>query len=322
MIYDDYDKIDAVRNSDLGWFQMSPALYKLKVLDKPEKRETSFFSVGSAVHCKVLEPALYDKGYVVTSAQRPSNKQQVRFVENFLSGADAGIEDIDFLKKDSFMIAYSTDKMSDAKMEQRAQEVYEAVKEYIDLKLEEDERTMLSEGQQEVVENCSLSVSQHKLANHILLDNSWAECLNEFTIEWEFKDMKCKSRLDRLIIDHNNKKIMLVDLKTTSKHLIDFPGEYKTFDYERELTFYSMAIAHYIFNERPDLKEYDPEFYIVAVETLPVHECEVFQISNEDIMQRGEKLKNLLDDLRWHYKNDKWKYKRSYYEGNQFEILD
>ena len=85
---------------------------------------------------------------------------------------------------------------------------------------------------------------------------------NEFHINWEFPktfqnyQLSCKSLLDRLIIDHTEKKIILVDLKTTAD-VNNFKHSIEEYDYRRQLAYYWLAIHWYFKYElQKDIAEY------------------------------------------------------------------
>jgi hypothetical protein len=149
---------------------------------------------------------------------------------------------------------------------------------------------------------------------------------NEFEIQWVHPTgVECKSLIDRIIIDHENKKIRLVDLKTTS-HLAEFKEKFDEYKYYRQLAFYWMAIYWYFKNTLVDknIDEYQKETYIVAIGTnrsIPPVEVKVFEITEPTLNKGLNEIEPLMCELEWHFKEDKWDYNRQYYEGKTTERI-
>jgi len=134
--------------------------------------------------------------------------------------------------------------------------------------------------------------------------------------------MKFNSRLDRLIIDHKNKVIKLIDLKKT-KSLRNFRKSFEDLEYNRQLAFYWMAV-HFMFTHsfpEYNIDEYKKETYIVAIQVNQLIECKVFEISEEDLHNGTMEIEKLMIEISWHLVNDKWDYSKQYYIGNGIEKL-
>jgi hypothetical protein len=146
---------------------------------------------------------------------------------------------------------------------------------------------------------------------------------NEFEIYWTTPTgLECKSMIDRIIIDHENKKVTLIDLKTTS-HLPDFKDKFMEYKYYRQMAFYWMAIYWYFKNNLPDknIDEYLKETFVVAIGTKDPIEVKVFEITERRLTEGLIEIEPLLRELEWHFKEDKWDYTRAYYEGQTTEKI-
>ena len=175
-----------------------------------------------------------------------------------------------------------------------------------------------------------LKLKEHKVASGLLFNEEHGMfgntdklfIQNEFQINWDHPDgVPCKSLLDRLVIDHENKEVTLIDLKTTS-HLSDFKESFKEFKYYRQLSFYWMAIKWYFVNElQKDISEYDLNTYIVAINTGKITEVKVFKIMPRHLDDGLDEIGNIMAILSWHWENDKWDYPMTYYEGQGIELI-
>ena len=61
--FEEYLKIPALSSTEIGWFEESPASYLFKRGNEP--RETPPMKLGSALHCKYLEPDQFLKRYEI-----------------------------------------------------------------------------------------------------------------------------------------------------------------------------------------------------------------------------------------------------------------
>ena len=128
--------------------------------------------------------------------------------------------------------------------------------------------------------------------------------------------------IDRLIIDTNNKIIKLVDIKTTIS-LRKFKESVYTFNYHRQMAFYTMAIYWYIKNVlNIDVEDFKFEVYIVAIKNAQPHDVKVYKF-DDDILNKGlDEIAYLMNKIAWHFDTDLWEYSREYYEGNGLDKLE
>lgn len=175
------------------------------------------------------------------------------------------------------------------------------------------------------------NISNHKAACKLLLPADNKNVFHEFHINWEYISSKyndieftcpCKSLLDSVTFDYDNKKVILMDLKTTS-HLHNFADAVNTYDYTRQLYFYTKALKWYITNElHEDGDTWRFEWYIIAIDSL-TSDIRVFTFSYKQVYgENVEKVRNAIRDIVWHKCNDLWEHSRAYYEGNGIETLN
>ena len=195
------------------------------------------------------------------------------------------------------------------------------LKSYIAYLKDENHKIKISRYDVAMLENIRDNVENHKLAKE-LLNPSKGNTHYEFHINWEFGGVKCKSLLDSINFDIENKICTIVDLKTTV-HIGCFEESMKEYDYLRQFCFYWMAARWYILNEldeNPMLWEY--AFYIVAIDTVGDNEIRVFKITEEQLFTRCNVITNTLDEIRWHQETGNWEHHKQYYDGDGSEILE
>jgi hypothetical protein len=343
------NRYKGISNSSLGWFRLSPKYFRDKIDRKIEEPEQDYFELGTKLHYYLLEPQKFEELYVYLDFPIPSSAKQKEFCELFAK-AIKGKRDVSESEKanEIYKSLYVSDKKSDSKITSEAMKIVMGNRQYIKyLQKADTYKDTINYTTRKLLDDARQSVLGHKKANEILLakepysttnivtNKDYIEA-NEATIYWEHPTVNiygepavCKSRIDRLIIDHTNKIVKLVDLKT-SYNLKEFPNKFKLYKYNEQLTFYWMAIG-YMFNKLyPDkkLSEYTKESYIVAIQTnpeksntlLPV-ECKVFRIEDHWLEEGYVSIEKTLQEMVWYFENDTWYYSREYVEGDGSEII-
>lgn len=150
--------------------------------------------------------------------------------------------------------------------------------------------------------------------------NEDLEYVPKFPIEWMYKEMKCKSELDILVIDHAKKTIYPKDLKTTYDNE-SFEIGYLKHKYYLQAAFYHLATQYWA--KENNLEEYTvmPMEFIVGDTSSNNRRPVRFQLSETDLKAglegwgdiRG--IHDLLSDITWAEKNDVWNTSRDVYEN-------
>ena len=318
-----YARKGYVSNSSLNYLIKSPKLFKQYLDGLVEEEDKSYFRFGQLVHLKVLEPEEFDRTVMVYNYTIPKSAQQKSFIEDCLIAYNKqNIYDVihneDLIK--CYKNNYSS-KEPDEKILEKAKKLYKEYNSYFNYLRLKDTKTIITTKEFDKINEMEANCRSHMAAKNILFDlphplsRDGEDSYNEFEILWDYGSVKCKSLIDRFIIDHNTKTIKLVDFKTTAK-LHNFVKSFYDFGYDRQLVFYQKAIQ-YKFSE---YKEYSFEWYIVACDTIN-HEVKAFRIKEEDLLIAKEEVKELLDRAKWHIENDKWDYSMEYHLNEGYEEL-
>lgn len=319
-----YYDIKAISASSLKWFEVSPLYFK-KMLDKEiEQAPQRFFEFGTQVHMKILEPERFEKEFTCLDVTKPSSEQQTKFCQDYLSYPSKKVADKALY---AYKQNYKTTE-SDEKIKDKAVAMKEKLHDYIMyLKKRTEVKDVLNKSAWNKIQEIDQLVRKHIKANELLFSDITNEnvfAANEFEILWDFptKDLPCKSAIDRLVIDHTNKIIKLVDIKTTG-NLAEFKQRFEELKYSRQMAFYWMAIAWYFKNtlKRDDFFEYKQETYIVCIGKGDLQEVKVYEVSTDTLTEGYDSMINLIEQLEWHWKNDLWEYTEEYYTGNYIEKL-
>jgi len=351
-----YEDKTRISNSNIGWFlNKGPAfLHKMLTEDVPEE-DNPVLKRGTMIHEYILQPEEFQKDYVVWDKSRPSSAQQEKFCQAYVKHYDELDLNENRAILSAYKEAYSTAGKSDDKMLSEGLKIASMLKDYIDYLKSGDQRIMIGPYDYQMLKKIKLNVENHKLANKIInataklydtnmgLPNSIiSENHHEFHINWEYPaifmknpdkegetlpvfSIKCKSLLDGLTLDFQNKKATIYDLKTTQK-LWHFEDSIEQYDYLRQLMYYRFAVEWYLEHEcgeKSPQSEWTFEFYIIGIDTTGSYEIRVFTFSEDAFIKDhiGWKIGKALTDIAWHQMNNKWEHSRAYYEGDGSETL-
>lgn len=344
-----YEDKTRISNSNIGWFlNKGPAfLHKMLTEDVPEEKNP-VLERGTMIHEYLLQPEEFQKDYVVWDKSRPSSVQQEKFCQELASSVEI---EPDRAVLSAYKEAYSTRGKTDETMLSEGLKIASTLKEYIDFLKQHDGRLIITPSEYQMLKKIKYNILSHKLASKLLWPTEgfktygagWDDVMNEceykheFHINWEWEmllehsgdpnppellHVSCKSLLDSLTLDFKNKKVIIMDLKTTAK-LWHFEESIDMYDYCRQLAYYTMAVKWYLreeLGENPD--EWTHEWYIIGIDTTGSNEIRVFNIEKFMVDSRLPMVKNALEAISWHQQHNLWEHSREYYEGDGSETLN
>lgn len=323
-----YEDLTRISNSNIGWFLKKGPRYLKEMLDGKEGIKASFLDKGTMIHEYILQPEEFWKDYIVLDFAVPKVKQQKDLLEFYANAkmVDPLASEDDILLM-SYNSAYSNNKSIDKRI-QEAKELVELYQNYIEYFKNKDSKKVISFADLNMLKTIKKNMEDHKKANELLFNYPETfEVHNEFHINWEYPnastlgDLPCKSLLDRVMIDYTNKKIILVDIKTTAD-VYNFKHSVEEFDYCRQLAYYWLAIHWYFKNElKLNIEEYEYETYIIAVQSHDGYEVRVFKFNPKAIEERLVTIDYAIKRIAWHKNNNLWDHMKEYYDEDGAEII-
>lgn len=326
-----YEDVTRLSNSNIGWFlNKGPAFLHKMLSGKGEEEKSAALTKGTMIHEYLLQPEEFQKDYVVWNKSRPASVQEEMFCQALADSIE--IEPNKALLS-AYKAAYSTSGKSDDKVLSEALKKASTLKDYIDFKKSGDKREMITNYQAIQLQKIKENISKHKAACKLLKPADNEKVFHEFHINWTYSSYKdnndidftcrCKSLLDSVTFDFDKKQVTLMDLKTTS-HLHNFADAVNTYDYTRQLYYYTLALDWYIKNELHEKPGYWKfSWYIIAIDSF-TSEIRVFEFDDNQIYyekDNEDKVYYALRDIVWHMENNLWEHSRAYYEGTGVEKL-
>lgn len=318
-----YEDMSRISNSNIGWFiKKGPKYLKEMLNNEREGLKLPQLEKGTMIHEYILQPDEFWKDYVILDYEVPKVKQQKDFCEAYVSSLEL-VEDAKKLQ--AYRSSYNNVK-SDLTALKEATELCNKYDSYIQFLRQKDGKKVITFADLTLLKNIKKNLEEHKKANSLLYNypNTY-ETHNEFHINWESPTetgtLLCKSLLDRVMIDHENKKIILIDLKTTAD-VYNFKHSIEEFDYCRQLLYYWLAITWYFKNELfLDIDEYEGETYIIAIQSNDSNEVRVFKIDDSNLSERFNTIKDTLARINWHKETNQWEHTKEYYETDGSETI-
>lgn len=151
-------------------------------------------------------------------------------------------------------------------------------------------KIILDAGTKVIIENCIESLSANQYAHALLfwkdifsdieyykeLDIYWVEYING-------EEVKCKAKLDDLVINHEAKTISINDLKTSSKSAYSFMDSFIKWRYDVQFAMYVRAVKANF----PQYEGYKFAYRNIVVETTGIFQTVVHRWS-QDVVTRAD----------------------------------
>lgn len=321
-----YEDMTRVSNSNIGWYLKNGPCYLKDMLDGvAEGISGSFLEKGTMIHEYILQPEEFWKDYVVLDFDTPKIKQQKDFCDSYVKESQLDpLSDENTIILKSYNNAYSNSKPYVKKLEE-GKFILATYSKYIEYLKVPSDKKIISFNDVNMLKKIKDNLQKHKKANELLfaLPDTY-ESFNEFHINWEpnIEGVKCKSLIDRVCFDHVNKKIILIDLKTT-QNVYNFAHSVEEYDYFRQIAYYGLAIQWYMANElNLNTEDYDLEAYIIAIGKDKNNEIRVFDMNKKKVLsEKVDLIKQILQKISYHIKTDNWDHSVEYYENDGVESL-
>jgi uncharacterized protein YktA (UPF0223 family) len=309
--------------SSLTWLEESPAYFRAMSNGDLPKPESQFMDFGKALHCYILRRDDFPKEYYVLKAIMPANAQQHKFCAEYRNNKGDIVE--------AYKASYSIKSKTSDTIKSEAEKLIMTLKPYIDSISDSEGKKIISFDDFERITSIADNILVHKGAKKLFeyMDNH-KDC-DVFT-EKEFmlkgrklhdgKDLWIHGFVDHIIFDPKNRKMIINELKTTSKPLSKYREAFSEYHTARQLAIYTIAAGKIFETMYPDipLKEVTPEWNVIVAQTNTLYEVRVFNINQVHIEQGMIEYKDLINRYVFHYENG-WDFPQEYYTNEGVEYL-
>ena len=317
-----YAKED-ISNSDLGELKLSPRRF---VMRKQQEMQTKSgaMQLGTLIHKYTLEPDEF-----IMADVEPVGGKMGEYIRAYFELEKVGTPEDKIADMAYQMSGYKPSHSKPETILKSFKKKEENVKFYEFLKAA-DGKIALNQKDRQIIEGCKTSLAAHVVSNKLLftVPEGNVETFNEKEIYFKQHDVDCKSKLDRIIVDHDNKTVTIADLKTTSAqvygectplenktgilirdwHVTGFMYSCLQYSYYRQLAFYINAVK----SEYPD---YTVESFIVAVDTKGAYDVAVYKLPDEWIEEGNNEIQCLLTEYKHYKTNNNFNVKQGFEEA-------
>lgn len=340
----EYRALDMLSYSKLAGVDKDPA----NILSEGMKLTKSLI-YGSAVDCLIFdgEEEFYKK-FALLDYKGPSDKiveviddvfEQYKSLKDSSFFFTGEIEDLskstlldDNILNTARRLEYGASNWKD---ETIIKKIKEDGSNYFNFLKDNEDKIMLDAWMLERAKNSVHVLKHHPFTSKYFTPVEGVDIYFQFPVIWKYNGKECKSLFDILIIDHNNKIIKPVDLKTTYDDVLSFPYNYIKWKYYIQASFYSKSLS-YLKLEYKELFDYKIDlFKFVVISSQDSKRPLVYKTTDVDILvgehggylKDGTKIKGfkqLIEDMEWHIENEVYDFPKEVYDNKgelEFDIF-
>lgn len=279
--------------------------------------------IGSLVDDLLFEPDSFDEKYHLFNGIKPTatSLKLAEFIIDFYEDIPS-VEELIKICKDN---VYWKSQKEETLIKNFTNEFYE----YIKAQLISNAKTVITTADLALATELKDILISHKYSKEVIVNN--LENHNQFYFEIEYDSFKFRGVMDKLVIDHKNKTVKLIDLKTGKNKAEEFQNSFIKWRYYFQEAIYTKAFDFIC--KKFKLKDYTLlpfEFlYISTSEKIPY----LFTVTEKwhKAALNGFKtvqgynyqgLHSVLDDIKWHLNNKVFDMSRYAYENNGSIIIN
>lgn len=293
--------------SGLNRLLYSPKLfYNHYILGMREDKLDPHLVEGKLVHCLILEPEKFNEQFIIAPGKVPKDNAKIivdSMYSKLANSEYAGREFTDFdneILELMIGLNYYQNLKTDA---QRLEKVYtEDNINYFRFLQEQSTKVLIDEKTYEKCKEFANEIINDKFCATALYTNQSGnvEVYNESYLKYSsVYGFGLKGFIDRMIIDHDQMKIRIVDIKTTSKPIDKFKDTVDYYRYDLQASIYKYLATEYAAEKKLD--HYEIEFRYVVID--PFKQVYSYQVSPETMAVWELQLKSELQKFQWHYNN-------------------
>lgn len=209
-------------------------------------REYKHFIIGSAVDCILTGGDFAEEFYVSALSTKPSDK-----IKSIVQQVYDNIDNVEKTLHNSFdIILESCNKheyYNNLRDNTRVDKVIKEGLEYYQELIVSNGKQILSSEEYSTIMDIVNSLLNNKYTSLFLNKNRLNKCeeiLYQTKFFFKYMGVDCKAMLDILLIDHNNKTITPVDLKTMSDSTFNFDRSVRSNRLDIQAAFYNIALQN------------------------------------------------------------------------------
>lgn len=272
---------------------------------------TGALNIGGLVDCLLTTPEEFDNKYCVPTASEPIGQMAVFIKEILRNKTYQEAYDIAGFKRDSLEAVLDKMNSTWSIYLKEQQECANGAK------------IAVSKDDYIIAKEVYRSLTTNPYTREYFIENTGIETFKQLDLIWEYKEIKIRSILDLVRIDHNEKLIKLCDIKTTGYAVDTFEESVYKYQYWLQMGMYALALYQWVSKDRNDLMGYDVQLKWIVESTKYIGTPQIFSFKQLEQSWKGGVINNkkvkgfteLIEDFKFYTKNG-WNYKREVVENN------
>lgn len=242
-------------------FMFNKALQENSQLEEEEYEEKEYFLIGSAVDDYISQGEQYfSDNYYIADTEKPSSEilKIINKVFSIVSGAFEVPIDTNLRIYKELLIKIAIEQQYCPSYSREV--VYGRLSTEICLKywktlVESNNKTVLSSSQAQLVSKMTSNLLNHHHTSKYFegAEGKDKDIYYQLPIYFTYSGVDCKGLLDMVIVDHTNKTIQPIDIKTTGVYSSAFPRVCKKHRYDFQAAFYQHGL---LVSDSSPLKSY------------------------------------------------------------------
>lgn len=291
-----------------------------RALINKEKVDSSALRAGSTVDCLLTAPEEFDDRFYVADIDKFSDTIR-KIIESVYDNLPNGHNEIEL--EDGNLIDYinQAEYQTNWKDETRIKKVIEQGKDYFTVLKYSTGKIVISPQEFSEARQCVMTLKTHPWTYQIFECNEDEEMFYQLKFKTEILGINCRCMFDIIKVNHKNKTIEPLDLKTTGAGEEDFEQSFIKWNYWCQSGLYSDMLRKIMMSDKTfvgyDLLPF--KFVVINKNNLtPL----IWSVGDYGVLQSEIKEKlgvtylSLLQDANWHLQNDKFDYSRKSYKNN------
>lgn len=326
---DDYRKDPAISYSMLATFEREGAK---AIPTLGEKKTSEALRFGSLVDTMLTEPEELDNKFLVADISKIS-ETVLTIVKNIYENCDKTHNNLTNVDRNLIlMYAKDANYYNNWKDDTRIDKIISEGKDFFSLLGLAGDKLLLTQQDFNQADLCVTTLKTHEFTSKYFTEDFF-ETEKEYHYQLKFKykdnsvDVRCM--FDRIIVDHKNKTIQPIDLKTTGKNEEEFEASFLSWSYWIQANMYSQIL---LWNIERD--EYFKDFTILPFIFVVINRYNRTPLAWMDgnSLILGDRIDNngkihkhwltLYSEFIWHVQNNKYDYSYDSYMSNGLRTLN
>lgn len=266
--------------------------------EKDEKllyyEEKGHFLIGNGVDIWLTQGEIeYNKQFHIATVDKPTGKtlsilmylydQLIKVVDNkTIVNATTFLQITD----EDILIACDTEEFQKGWGDVAKIKAVRKASDYFDELCISHGKQILGVEEHEIISNIVKSLKDSEVTKHYFPEETpqGIDIYYQYPIYFNHMGIACKALLDIIYVNHNNKTIELVDLKTFGNYTIEFPYQAVRLRYDIQAAFYDFAFNCHDMNS---MNDYEIKPFTFVVESTKVQGNPIIYISDDEFLNMG-----------------------------------